>query len=66
MNNSEQTMREPGANPHIKWNNPDGPLLICKDGTHHWLTKAERLYLVLGLTSVEQLDTKYNKEPTRG
>ena len=38
MNYSEQTIREPGAKSHIKWNNPDGPLLICKDGTvRRWL-----------------------------
>lgn len=66
MNKAEHTVRELGALPHVKWDNPDGPLLICKNGTVHWLTFIERLCLWLRLTSVEELDAKYNKELTCG
>lgn len=54
------------SKPHIQWNHADGPLLVCRDGTPHWLTMAERLWLRLGLTTLEQLDVKYNHEPQRG
>lgn len=60
------TQREPGAEPHIKWKHIDGPLLVCRDGTMHWLTKVERLWMKLGLTTIEQLDAKYNQEPQQG
>ena len=36
------------------------------DGTLHWLTKAEQLWMRLGLTTLEQLDAKHNHEPQRG
>lgn len=58
--------RGPNAQPHIQWNHCDGPLLVCRDGTPHWLTMAERLWLRLGLTTLEQLDAKHNNEPQRG
>lgn len=54
------------AKPRIKWNHIDGPLLICRDGTLHWLTMAERLWTRLGLTTIDQLDAKYNHEPPQG
>ena len=54
------------SKPHIEWGHVDGPLLICRDGTPHWLTRAERLWLRLGLTTIEQLDAKHNREPQRG
>lgn len=54
------------SEPHIQWNHVDGPRLICRDGTMHWLTRAERLWLRLGLTTIEQLDAKHNREPQKG
>ena len=60
------TQCEPGAEPYIQWNHIDGPLLCCRDGTPHWLTKAEQLWMRLGLTTLEQLDAKHNHEPQRG
>lgn len=58
--------RGPNAEPHIQWNHVDGPLLVCRDGTPHWLTMVERLWLRLELTTLEQLDAKHNHEPQRG
>lgn len=56
------------SQPHIQWNHADGPVLFCKDGTVHWLTLLERLWLRAGLLSIEKLDEKYghNDEPQRG
>jgi hypothetical protein len=51
--------------PRIQLNHVDGPLLICSDGTMHWLSMFERLWLRLGLTTIDRLDTKYNHEPKR-
>jgi hypothetical protein len=39
------TQHAPGAEPYIQWNHIDGPLLCCRDGTLHWLTKAEQLWI---------------------
>lgn len=64
--NLGSVQRAPGAKPHINWKHIDGPLLTCRDGTPHWLTMAERLWLKLGLTTIEQLDAKHNHEPQRG
>jgi hypothetical protein len=61
----EMVQRGPNAGPHIQWNHIDGPLLCCRDGTLHWLTMAERLWMRLGLTTLEQLDSKHNHEPQR-
>ena len=60
------TQRSPGAEPFITWNHVDGPLLCCRDGTLHWLSKAECLWLHLGFTTIKKLDAKYNKEPQKG
>lgn len=49
--------------PRIQWTREDGTLLICRDGTQHWLTRAEILWLRLGFTTIEQLDAKHNREP---
>lgn len=49
--------REPGF-PQVQWNHVDGPLLICSDGTPHWLTFLERGLLFFGLTTVKKLDAK--------
>ena len=48
--------------PHIVWNHIDGPLLCCRDGTLHWLTVTERLWLRMGVTNINQLDEKYNQD----
>lgn len=53
------------SEPYIQWNHIDRPLLICRDGTLHWLTKIERLWLRMGFTNINQLDEKYCKESQR-
>lgn len=45
--------------PHIQWNHIDGPLLTCTDGIVHWLTLLERMYLKIGIITIEDLDNKY-------
>ena len=55
------TQQGPDAGPHIQWGHIDGPLLLCSDGTQHWLTTAEQLCLWLGLTTLVQLDSKHTK-----
>ena len=50
------------SQPHIVWNHIDGPLLCCRDGTLHWLTVTERLWLRMGVTHINQLDEKYNQD----
>ena len=60
------TQREPDAKPYIQWSHEDGPLLVCADGTPHRLTKQERLWLRLGLTTIEILDKTHNSEPCKG
>lgn len=47
------------SKPHINWKHVDGPLLCCRDGTPHWLTMQERIWMRLGLTNIEQLDRRY-------
>jgi len=56
------------SKPHIQWNHIDGPLLYCRDGSLHWLTMLEKLFVKAGITTIEQLDEKYrhNDEPQRG
>jgi hypothetical protein len=49
------------SKPWIKWNHIDGPLLVCRDGTPHWLTLWERLLLRIGLTDVVKLDKKHRR-----
>lgn len=51
--------------PSIQWNHVDGPLLVCRDGTLHWLTMWERLALKAGCTTIDALDAKHNSEPRR-
>lgn len=48
----------PNAQSYIKWNHIDGPMLICKNGTIHWLTIMERLLLYFNLLSVTHLEEK--------
>lgn len=52
--------------PHVQWNHIDGPLLTCRDGTPHCLTLVECLMLRMGLTTLNVLDSKYNREPCQG
>lgn len=47
--------------PYINWKHVDGPLLICSDGTLHWLTWFERILLAFGSTDEYALDAKYVK-----
>ena len=61
-----EVQRGPNAEPFIKWNHVDGPMLVCRDGTCHFLTKLELLWLRFGFTNLEQLDSKHNREPQRG
>lgn len=52
--------------PHIKWKHVDGPVLVCRDGTMHWLTIQERIWLKFGFTTIELLDKQYNDCDARG
>lgn len=45
--------------PSIKWHHIDGPLLVCSDGTPHFLTFFDRLWLWCGLITVNDLDNKH-------
>jgi hypothetical protein len=54
------------SKPHIDWNRLDGPLLICKDGTLHWLTQKERLWMKLGFTNIDRLNNKHSREDCKG
>ena len=57
---------EEDIQPSIQWNHIDGPLLCCRDGSLHWLTTVEKLWLKMGFTNINQLDDKYCKEDQRG
>lgn len=48
--------------PHINWYHVDGPLLICSDGTPHWLTIVESFLIKVGFTDIKKLDEKYKIE----
>jgi hypothetical protein len=55
------------SKPHIQWNHIDGPLLFCADGSIHWLTLLERLYMRIGILTIEELDLKYRNDiPQKG
>lgn len=58
--------RQAGAEPHIKWNHVDGPMLTCRDGSAHWLTMWERFLFRAGFLTLEELDKRYNSEPQKG
>ena len=45
--------------PFIKWKHVDGPYLVCRDGTGHWLTYWERICYKLGWTDLVLLNFKY-------
>lgn len=45
--------------PSINWKHVDGPMLICRDGTIHWLTIWERLQFRLGFIDIDYLDKKH-------
>ena len=44
----------------------DGPLLVCSDGTLHWLTLFERILFAAGFTNVEKLNVKYSSIKSQG
>jgi hypothetical protein len=48
--------------PYIQWNHIDGPVLVCENGSMHWLTYIERLLMFLGFTNVAKLNRKYSKD----
>ena len=56
----------PTDDPMIVWNHVDGPLLICKDGTPHWLSLFERLMVRANMMTITHLDQKYNSDPQKG
>jgi hypothetical protein len=47
--------------PFIRWHYIDGPVLICSDGTVHWLSLIEIICLKLKIKTIADLDMKYNK-----
>ena len=47
------------AKPHLQWKHVDGPLLVCHDGSMHWLTWWERICIYFEWKTVEELDKKY-------
>lgn len=40
----------------------DGPMIVCTDGTVHYLTWFERLMFKLGFVSLEILDDAHRKD----
>jgi hypothetical protein len=55
------------SKPDIQWNHIDGPMLNCTDGSIHWLTLLERLYMKIGILTIEELDRKYRYDiPQKG
>ena len=46
------------AFPHIKWRHIDGPLLVMRDGTLHWLTLWERFTCWLDVSSALSIERK--------
>jgi hypothetical protein len=54
------------SKPHIKWNHVDGPLLICRDGTPHFLSAWERFLFRANFLTIEELDRRHNSEPRKG
>lgn len=47
------------AEPHIKWDHVDGPMLVCRDGSLHWPTRIELILVKLDLVSLTKLDQRY-------
>lgn len=56
--------RDPDSLAYVSWEHIDGPMLVGRDGTIHWLTWFERFLLYLNLTTVEALDEKYTQPDT--
>lgn len=54
------------AKAHIQWNHVDGPLLICRDGTPHWLTMWERFMARAGFQTADDLCKLYRQEDCKG
>lgn len=47
------------AKPSVLLTHLDGPLLVCTDGSPHWLNIFEYLSLKLRLTNADKLNAKY-------
>lgn len=47
------------SEPRIKWKHIDGPMLVCRDGTPHWLTWWERFCLRTNIYDIKHLDKKH-------
>lgn len=47
------------AEPYIKWKHIDGPLLVCRNGSLHWLTWRDRLRFKFGFDDIYSLERKY-------
>lgn len=45
--------------PVIVPNHVDGPYVVFSDGQMHWLTISERIRLILGYITAEDLQRKY-------
>ncbi len=48
--------------PYIQWDHIDGPLLHCSDGSIHFLSLLERMYMRIGIMTVHDLDFKYRTD----
>lgn len=47
--------------PVVIWGHYRGPVLVCSDGSIHFLGWVERMKLELGWVTVETLDRKHRK-----
>lgn len=54
-------MKDPFEVPAVIWSHYKGPVLLCSDGSIHFLTWLERAKLEFGWVSVKELDLKYRK-----
>lgn len=49
----------PDAKPQIRWKHIDGPMLVLRNATLHWLTWRERFRCWLGLDDAFSLERKH-------
>jgi hypothetical protein len=47
------------AEPAIRWDHIDGPLLVCRNGSLHWLSWLDRLRVWIGADDIYSLERKY-------
>lgn len=52
------------SKPHIKLT-IDGAMLVCTDGSIHFLSLLERMYLNIGLLTIDQLNDQYRTDIPR-